>query len=209
MAFDPQSAPFSLEGGYSLAERKIAWFGEEASAGWRENPPIACLRISPIAPKFADSLTHRDFLGALMSLGVRRSVLGDILIADNCGFLFCLESISSFLTEQLTQIRHTTVRCSPAEPPEVAVSAGTEKQIVVASERLDALVASVYDLSRSESQELFSAGRLFVNSRMIENASRSPAPGDIISVRGYGRFRYLGIEAETKRGRLRVTVEIY
>ncbi len=209
MAFGAQSAPFFLEGGYESAERRLAWFGEEASAGWRENPPIVCLRISPIAPKFADTLTHRDFLGALMSLGVRRSVLGDILIAENCGYLFCLESIASFVTEQLTRIRHTQVRCSPGEAPESQTAAGTERQIVVASERLDALAAAVYDLSRGESQALFPAGKIFLNSRAAENASRCPAPGDLVSVRGYGRFRYLGIAAETKRGRLKVTVEIY
>jgi len=209
MAFGPQSAPFSLEGGYDTAERRLAWFGDEALTGWRQNPPIVCLRIAPTAPKFADTLSHRDFLGALMSLGVRRSVLGDILIADNCGFLFCQESISSYLTEQLTQIRHTAVCCSPGEPPKAVNNTGTEKQIVVASERLDALVAAVYDLSRNESQDFFPVGKIYVNSRVIENASRSPTPGDIVSVRGYGRFRYLGIAAETKKGRLRVTVEIY
>ncbi|MEG2620463.1 MAG: hypothetical protein RR981_07935, partial [Oscillospiraceae bacterium] len=88
------------------------------------------------------------------------------------------------------------------EPPEITRSN-------IASERLDAIVAAVYKLSRGDSQKLFEQGKIFVNSRMTENTSAGLKPGDMISVRGMGRFSYEGIEAETRKGRLRVNVRIY
>ncbi|MEG1633946.1 MAG: YlmH/Sll1252 family protein, partial [Oscillospiraceae bacterium] len=199
------SAPFSLEGGYPDAERRVAVFGD-----CRDEPPILCLRIAPAAQKFADELSHRDFLGALMNLGVRREVLGDIVISDNCGYLFCLDSIADFILRELTLVKRTTVRTEiTAAPPLSAAQPPEESLVVVASERLDALIAAVYKLSRSESQGLFAQGRVFVNSRATENTSLIPAPGSVVSVRGSGRFLYEGTEAETRKGRLRVRVRIY
>lgn len=204
------SAGYQLWGGFADAERKIACFGTEAICGYPEEPPIVCLQIVPLQPKFAEPLTHRDFLGTLMGLGIRREVLGDIIISENCGYLFCLESMAPYLVEQVTRIRHTAVRCSLTEPPALVVSREPELTTVnVASERLDAMVAAVYSLSRSESQQLFCKGLVFANSRMVSQTSLEPVPGMMISVRGKGRFRYEGIARETRKGRLQIAVRIY
>jgi RNA-binding protein YlmH len=209
-AFDSGSAAYSMTGGYEAAERKIAVFGDESLCGYTETPPIICIRITPVSQKFADELTHRDFLGALMGLGVKRSVLGDILIKENCGYLFCLETIAGFITEQFTQVKRTTVKCAVTElPPEIASPELTESMVNVASERLDAIVAAVFRFSRGDSQELFTQGKVFVNSRVTENTSLQPETGDIVSVRGYGRFIYDGIQRETRKGRLAVVVRVY
>lgn len=203
------SAPYRLWGGFDYAERKLACFGSEDDCGYAEEPPIVCLRIAPLQHKFADALTHRDFLGTLMALGIRREVLGDILIADNCGYLFCLESIADYLIEQVTQVKHTTVRCSLSEAPELIRQEPELQQVNVASERLDAMIAAVWSLSRSESQALFPKGLVFADSRMVTSTSFEPAPGCMISVRGKGRFRYEGIARETRKGRLQIAVRIY
>jgi len=210
MKFDGNSAPFSLPGGYDGAERKLARFGSEADCGYSENPPIYCISIVPLSQKFADALTHRDFLGALMALGVRRSVLGDIILHENCGYVFCLDSVSDFMIREFTQVKHTTVKCEIVESlPDIALKKPDITSVNVASERLDAVVAAVYKLSRGESQELFKQGKVYVNSRLTEDTSHILNGGSIISVRGFGRFAYEGIAKETKKRRLFVNVRIY
>ena len=109
------AVPSSLAGGYDAAERKLACFGDEELCGYVEDPPICCIRIEPVNAKFSDALTHRDFLGSVMGLGLKREVLGDIVLEDNCGYLFCHDTVAPYIIEQLNQVRHTTVRCSVSE----------------------------------------------------------------------------------------------
>ena len=199
----------SLEGGFPTAERKIAVFGSEDLCGWYEAPPIVCLQVEPVQQKFADSLTHRDFLGSILALGIRRDVLGDIIIDSNVGYVFCLDSISGYIAEQLAQVKHTTVRCSLCEVPQVAVDEPDISELVVSSERLDAVISAVYRLSRTQSQGLISTEKVFLSGRLARSASSELREGTIVSVRGHGRFIYRGIERETKKGRLRVLVQIY
>ena len=201
--------PVSLFGGTPAAERKIAVFGSPDFCGWEETPPVECVEIRPVQQKFADSLTHRDFLGSLMALGIRREVLGDILIKDNVGYLFCLDSISEYIMSNLTQVRHTTVRCSRSEPPEELAAPPEISELVMASERLDAAVAAVYDLSRSAARELVEQEKVFISGRRPSGGDTQLSPGDIVSVRGYGRFIYEGPVRETRKGRLRAAVRIF
>ena len=210
LKLDAGAAPFSLHGGFDAAERRIAQFGDEALCGYAEAPPVRCVAIAPLSQKFADVLSHRDFLGALMSLGVRRSVLGDILLNENIGYLFCLDTIADFIVREFGQVKHTSVRCETIDSlPDFAVRAPESRSVNVASERLDAMLAAVYKLSRGESQELIAQGKVYLNGRLTENASREPAPGDIVSVRGFGRFIFEGVAKETKKGRLFVDVRVY
>ena len=195
-----------LIGGYIAAERKIACFGEAYGA----EPPCVWIKIAPRQQKFADKLTHRDFLGSLLGLGIKRELLGDIIIYENEGYLYCLESISGFITDSLTQVKRTTVECTTVDaPPETSTGIPDESVMTVASCRLDALVSEVFNLSRSQSSELFAAELVFVNARVAKKPAAEPNEGDIISVRGKGRFIYTGAMGETKKGRLRVGVRIY
>jgi len=195
-----------LIGGYTAAERKIACFGESYGA----EPPCVWLKIEPRQQKFADKLTHRDFLGSLLGLGIKRELLGDIIIYENCGYLYCLESISGFIAYNLTSVKRTSVECKAVDaPPETSTGLPDESVMTVASARLDALVAEVFNLSRSQSAELFAAELVFVNARVARKPAAEPNEGDIISVRGKGRFIYGGALGETKKGRLRVSVRVY
>ena len=74
-------SPCALDGGYAEAERRVAVFGGERA-------PLCCLEISPVSKKFAEPLTHRDYLGALMGLGLRRSVLGDVVLCGGNAYVF-------------------------------------------------------------------------------------------------------------------------
>ncbi len=202
--------PVCLWGGCAAAERKIAVFGTQDTETAADTAPFVLLKAAPAARKFADDLSHRDFLGSILRLGLRREMLGDIALADNCGYVFCMESVAEFVTDNLQKVRHTTVRCSRVDALPETLSAEPEPQsIVVASERLDALVAAVFRLSRTEAQKLIAAERVFADSRVCTKAELSPKEGCMVSARGFGRFRYGGTERETKKGKLRVTVQIY
>ena len=203
------SYPFTLVGGYEGAERRVAHFGSEESCGWVEAPPIACVKIAPVNDKFAENLTHRDFLGSLMGLGIRREVLGDIVIDENAGYLFCLDSIAGYIIENLSSVRRTTVSCSLSEPPKKAAEDPPQREFVVSSERLDGVISAVYRLSRSQSQELISAGKVFIYGRLSQSPDAEIPLGAIVSVRGTGRFKYEGVRRETKKGRLRVIARVY
>jgi RNA-binding protein YlmH len=210
LKLDAHSAPLTLFGGYEGAERKIAQFGGEALCGYAEAPPVDCIAITPLSQKFADVLTHRDFLGALMGLGVRRSVLGDIILHENCGYLFCLDSVTAFILQEFTQVKRTAVTCQlTTSLPDIAIKKPDITSVNVASERLDAVIAAVYKLSRGESQELFKQGKVYVNSRLTEDTGYKLNDNSIVSVRGSGRFAYEGVSKETKKGRLFVNVRIY
>ncbi len=200
--------PFTLFGGLPAAERKIACFGSEELCGTAPTPPVTCLKIAPLRQKFADPLTHRDFLGSLMALGIRREVLGDIEVVDNTGYLFCLDSISGYLCDTLTAVRRTAVSCVPSEPPETLSAPPLVSEFVVASERLDAAVAAVFRLSRSEAQKLIASEQVFLSGRLALSPSAVLSEGDIVSVRRHGRFLYEGVLRETKKGRLRIRVRI-
>lgn len=201
---------YVLCGGYDGAERKIACFGDENNFGYPPSPPVDIIRIEPLSAKFSDNLTHRDFLGSLMRLGIKRETLGDIITADNKGYLFCLETVSAFIIDNLTAVRHTSVRCSRCtELPINAMPKPTEKIITVSSFRLDTAIASAYGLSRSKSSALIDGEKTFVNGKLSENGSYNIKIGDTVSVRGYGRFRYAEILGTTKKNKARIKCEIY
>lgn len=204
--------PYFLFGGYDGAERRIAIFG----AGDREEcesldfaPPVVCVAVSPASMRFADELGHRDFLGSLMALGITREVLGDILIKGNVGYLFCLDTIADYVIGELTSVKRTTVRCAYAEAPETDETERAAQSIVVASERLDALISAVCRVSREEAKLLVEKGLVFIDGRLALKPALQLGGNEIVSVRGKGRFKFLGVERETKKGKLRVEVIKY
>lgn len=197
----------TLWGGNDICERKILRFGCEDQLGYSMEFPIKILCIKPLMAKFSDLLTHRDILGALMNLGIERSVLGDIYIIKNIAYVFCLDSISDYICENLSKVKHTSVLCVEVDnTPELVVGEKLEKCIQIQSERIDAVIAKVYNLSRSQSIPLFAERRVFVNGRLCENNSYSVKVGDMITVRGNGRFEYVGVEGISKKGKLNARV---
>lgn len=201
---------YILDGGYFTAERKIAIFGNEEDFGYPNESPIRCIEIKPLQQKFADKLTHRDFLGALMSLGIKRETLGDIIISENKGYLFCLDAVSNYIIENCISIKHTSVSCCLVDsPPDESVKLPEQTEVVTASLRCDAVISSVYNLSRSECKRLFDQELVFINSVCVKSASSNLSEGDIVSVRGKGRFIFDGEKTVTKKNKLRVLVKIF
>ena len=197
-------------GGTEGCERQVLRFGDEAELGYDAGFPICCIQISPVAAKFSDELTHRDYLGALMSLGIERSTLGDIMIRQTEAYLFCLESISGFILENLVQIKHTNVSCKVLdEMPEVVAPQKKEVNLIVPGLRADVVIAKLCCLSRSKSITLFQEKKIFVNGRQMENNSYQLKEGDVVSVRGFGKFVCGTVKGETRKGNLNLQVFRY
>lgn len=202
--------PITVFGGTADCERVMLRFGSEELCGYEEPFPIQCIEIAPIIEKFGEELSHRDYLGALMNLGIERSTLGDIVILGKHAFLFCVEKMAPYILENLDKVRHTNVRCSLAKMiPESTVTRLERRTIQVSTARTDSIIAKLYNLSRSESVELFRAKKIFINGRLNENNSGQLKPLDKVSVRGYGRFQFVGISGETRKGKLNVEVDLY
>lgn len=210
LLFKTIKTPFTVFGGYENAERQIAIFGSEEEFGYSSSYPLVCILVSPVMQKFADDLTHRDFLGSVLGLGIKRETVGDIILKNNTAYIFCLDTVSEYIKENLQKVRHTTVKCEIVnDVPDEVNPEPHEKLIVIPSERLDAIIAEVYNLSRSESNNLFIAKKVFVNGRLTENNSHKLKPCDVVSVRGFGRFNFKGVLQETKKGKLRAKTEVF
>ena len=205
-------ARYTLFGGIDGTERVMVRFGDAEALGYEEPFPISVIKIEPKAQKFADRLSHRDFLGAILNLGIERKLLGDILIIDNVGYLFAKEDIADFIAESLTTVKHTAVVCRsipPSELPEGSLFKTERVKIQLAGERLDAVISKVFSLSRDDSLGLFAKGLVFVGGRLIENNSYTPKTDDVVSVRGHGRFIYRGVAGLSKKGKLNAEVDLY
>lgn len=196
-------------GGYEGAERQMVAFIPDALSDI-VHYPIACLKISPLNAKFSDSPGHRDYLGSLMNLGVDRGKTGDIVLIDEDAYLFCEERIADYLSGELTRVRHTAVRCERCAFEDLHYTPKLEELTgTVASERLDALLSLAFRTSRSSLTGLIEGGKTFVNGRLTTGCGYHLKEGDIVSVRGYGRFRYDGALAATKKGRCLVKIAKY
>ncbi len=200
---------YETSGGYELSERQmIAFIPDALCYGW--NYPIACLKITPVNKKFAETLTHRDVLGSLMNLGIERSRLGDILLDEEAIYLFCQEKVAAYLSEELARIRHTTVKIESVEPQELHIEPKKETlDGIIASNRLDSVIACICKISRSQASQWIKGGKVFLDNRETLQSTIECKPGELISVRSVGRFRFLECSGETRKGRLKIRYERY
>ena len=194
-----------------MAERKVGMFlPSYLEEGDESMLPVSCVHILPLNEKFADKLSHRDYLGALMNLGIERHKTGDIVTDGTRAWLFCMTDLADYICENLGQVRHTRVYTEIGEVPAEVLQPEFETiEGSVASVRLDALLALAFKTSRSKMVPCLEAGQVFVNGRLVMSASEVPTEGAIVSVRHMGRFVYRGVKSETRKGRLFVTVDRY
>ena len=200
----------SFYGGAEDAERKIACFGSEEELFYPPEFPVELLRIKPTGEKFAGEITHRDVLGATLNLGVERSKIGDISIDGKTAYMAVYNTISQLLKDELKRVGRTvvevdTVDCLPQSLNKKLV----EKSVSVASPRADAVVGAAYNLSRDESAKLFITGRVAVNGREFSDGSKKLKIGDVISVRGFGKFEYLDEGGLSRKGKLYIRIGVY
>ena len=203
-------AKYTAFGGALGCERIIVRFGDEEELGYDEPFPIKILKAEPKSPKFAEKLSHRDFLGSLRALGIERKMLGDIVIMDNVGYIFAKEEIAEYIESSLDKIRRTDVKVKITDSlPDGELFKTEERRVQLSGERLDAVISKLYSISRDESLSLFKKRLVYVSGRLCENNSYTPKEDDVISVRGYGRFIYKGVFGTSKKGKLNVSLLVY
>ena len=165
---------YTFFGGAVGCERLMVRFGSEEEFGYSVDFPIVCIKAEPKNQKFADSLTHRDFLGDLLNLGIERQTLGDIAIIDNVGYIFAREDVVPYLISEFSRAKHTALHLSITEPPAEVLFRTERRTVQISSERLDAIIAKTFSLSREEAQLLFSRGLVFADGREIVSVSYKP-----------------------------------
>ncbi|MEE0929711.1 MAG: YlmH/Sll1252 family protein [Acutalibacteraceae bacterium] len=155
-------------------------------------------------------LNHRDFLGSLMGIGIKRESVGDILTGNGIAIVFVKDEIKEYVVSQIQKIGNVGVTIEKWNGIELPVKNEFEEiNCTVSSARLDSIISAVVPLSREKSSALIKQGLVFVNALAIESVSYTVKSGDKISVRGKGKFIIGEFSGVTKKGRLKLTIKKY
>ncbi len=203
----PKFSRYSLFGGYEGAARTVmAFLPDWAEKGGIEYP------ISPLTFIFReeDKLSHRDFLGTFMSLGIKRETVGDILIESGRAVAFFKKEIAGFVAQQITKVGGCGVQIiNGFTQPLPSIGKKQPVSCTVASMRLDSVLAALINTSRSVAEGMLCDGLVSVNSVLSEKATRAIKAGDKISVRGYGKYEIISCGDFSKKGRIILKAEKY
>jgi len=205
VAVNATATGWQLHGGYPEAERQRLIVYPE----WEMAPDarIACLRISH-SDFQAGSIGHRDYLGAILNLGIKREKLGDIVLRETDAYLFADLGLADFIAQQLQRVKHSSVTVTLINPDDFIFQPAELKTIKasLASLRLDASIAAAFNLSRSDVDALIAAGQVKLNQMEIYKCAAPVKAGDLISVRGQGRFYLDKIGGISRKGRYQVEI---
>lgn len=203
---------FNLWGGYEEAERKIALiYPDEFVERFNVSDHLTFLKVTPRNNPFAKQPGHRDYLGALMNLGIERRVLGDIIMQEQGCILICVNHIVDYLETHFTKVGNNEISLLTINDLSDVISNRKFRHIrnTVSSTRLDSLVKVCINVSRGDSATLIKSGKVFVNGLEIDKISFEVAQTSIISIRGYGKYRLTTIGKRTKKDRLVVEIDQY
>ena len=191
---------FAFFGGYSEAERCfLSVFPDYYSEDMCDYP----LRCVAFRYRMQKEITHRDVLGTLMSIGIRRDAVGDILCGKGFSVVFLRSDITDYVCEQIDRIGGEGVTIVADYTGELPLSVHYEPiRETVASPRLDSVVKALIHCSREKAADLIRVGAVSIDHRPVESVSACVAADATVSVRGYGRFLIQQIGPETKKGRL-------
>lgn len=197
-------------GGFPDAERTICLFLPD----WQEeedalfDPPISALRCTF---QGGSDVSHRDFLGSILGLGITREKLGDFLVGDDHCDILLLPELLDFLQMNLESAGRVKLRMTPITLGELNIPTVQVKAIrdTVATLRLDAVMSSGFSIARGKAADLISAGRVLHNHRECRKGDRSVAQGDVISCRGLGKCVVKTVGGLSKKGRTMIELERY
>ena len=193
-------------GGYEDAERAVLAFcpDEDDEVYY----PFTPLRITAADGRV---FSHRDYLGAILGLGIKREKIGDIITEEDCAFVFCDDSVSEFVCLNLTGVSFSTVNCTPTTDDRVFSYKRRyeERSVTVASLRLDCIVSSAAGLSREKGTALIERGLVRLNYDIAKNPSSKVADGDVISVRGCGKMEIKTDHLTSRKGRIIVCLKYF
>lgn len=198
---------YALYGGCKDSDRVYLCVSADEVTDYRIFP-VKALKITS---KGKRALSHRDYLGSLMGLKLKRECIGDIFIlTDTEAVVFVRDDVSRFIMSELTRVSSDTVIVSEYCPDGSELIRRTEElRLIVSSMRLDNVVSAFASISRGSSAELIEAGMVFVNSFSASKLSSAVKMGDKISIRGYGKFIVSEHISNTKRDRMVIKVLHY
>ena len=216
---DRSGIPFFAFGGYEGAQRQRVYllpdYMEDVNSerelldyGYSTDVCVIKVRGSGFV-----TLSHRDFMGSLLGLGVERSVIGDIVVTDagREAVVFCDDTIAVFLLETWTKVGNDKIRTERISLPENFIPARRFAPIsdTVASPRLDAVVAAICKLSREKARVMVENETVEVDYETLSRPDRTVEAPCLVTVRGYGKYRILSLSEQTKKGRYRLAAEKY
>jgi len=198
---------YHFYGGYEEAERTTAVFLPDY-AEVSEHNPLALLRITQNGHRI---LSHRDYLGSLMGLGIKREMIGDILVRESGADIVIMKDMGDFLLYHYEKAGRTALNAEIASIDEIIVPENRfeEKRDTVASLRLDNLISSAFSLSRGKAASAIEAGMVFVNGQQSEKADRQIKEGDKLVLRGKGKILLKAVGGVTKKDRISIVIRKY
>ncbi len=173
-------------------------------------PPVTAVLV-----EWADTrakIGHRDLLGAVLALGLRRDQIGDIIMLQEGGAaLMVMQSKADFICVNLFQAGNLTVKCSIVDPEQLSLAEDNARVIkgTVASLRVDSLLSLGFGLSRSRVVRMIKGGLVIVNWHPVDSPSLQLKEGDHVTLRGRGRLQLCSVEGETRKGRIRLQLKKY
>ena len=194
---------FSVLGGFEEAERKIVVVGSE------EADVSEFCGVVRITPNSGKKLSHRDVLGGILGLGIKREMIGDILISESSCDVVIMNEMLEYILNNLDSVGREKVSVVEIDFNSLAcnISEKEERNINVASLRVDAVVSVVFGISREESSKLIGLEKVLINFLPCKNNSKALNVDDLVSVRGHGRFKVLEVTGKTGKGRLKLKIE--
>lgn len=198
-----------FSGGYDGAERRIAVFVPE----WTEREDldiseyISCLKVD----SYYGTPAHRDYMGAILGMGISRDRIGDIVVCGDSAYVFCLKSVEKTILSDLDKAGRITVRVSKIEHRDIPQFERQTRSLsfTVRSLRLDAVCSDMFRISRTKAAEAVKAGLVSLNYSLCEKCDAEVHENDIISFRGKGKGVISEIGGKSRSDRIFVTAEIY
>ena len=196
---------YSLFGGYDAAERVMLGFLPD----WCEEPNFPIKAIT-FTYRSCDTLSHRDFLGALMALGIARETVGDILVEAGRAVVFVSDDVFKFVFTQIEKIGNTGVTLSEGFClPLPQVGKKQSHSVTIASERIDCVVAAICGMSRNQAAEKIAEGSVFVNSIVVAKTTLCVKTGDKVTIRKKGKYDVTSCDEHSKKGRIILKYDSY
>ena len=156
------------------------------------------------------SISHKDYLGSLLSLGIKREKIGDIIIHENFCQVIVSFDICDFILMNLEKVSNNNVKLKEISREDIIYSKPKYKDVsfTVTSSRIDCIISGLYNISRQESSKLINNEKVQVNYEKITSCSNEIKAGCLISVRGKGRSQITSIGGLTKKGKIKVQGKI-
>ncbi len=195
-------------GGYENAQRAIFAVFPEWEEPDNKQFPIKVLKITK---KYKKELSHRDYLGTVLSKGIERLKVGDILIDGDDAYVFIISDIADYIAVSIDKIANVGVKITVEEVTDIEPPKPKFEIIntIAASVRLDAITAAALNVSRRVANELITGGKVSINHVETTDTSAFLKQGDTISVRGFGKFVFESIGMQTRSQRMHIEIKKY